>query len=103
MLGPNTATGHTSTLLYIEPEVRFAIAAMQRLQRSGHRWIAVREDAMREHNRVLQQRLQDSVWAGCHSWYRQHDDGRIVALWPGFTREYVAPLRRRSFRDYEFG
>ncbi len=103
MLGPNTATGHTSTLLYIEPEVRFAIAAMQRLKRSGHRWIAVREDAMREHNRLLQERLQGSVWAGCRSWYRQGDDGRIVALWPGFTREYVAPLRRRSFRDYEFG
>ena len=29
MLGPNTATGHTSTLLFIEPGVRWALQAMQ--------------------------------------------------------------------------
>jgi cation diffusion facilitator CzcD-associated flavoprotein CzcO len=102
LLGPNTGTGHTSTLLYIEPEVRFAIRCMQRVRRGGHRWIDVKDEAMHEHNRVLQARLQGTVWTACRSWYRT-DSGKIVALWPGFTPEYVAGLRQQDFGAFAFG
>lgn len=88
MLGPNTATGHTSTLLYIEPAVRHAIACMRAVEAGGHRAIEVREDAMRAHNADLQRRLSGSVWAQCRSWYRM-DNGRVVAIFPGFTAEYA--------------
>lgn len=100
MLGPNTATGHTSTLLYIEPEVQHAIACMQRVRREGRQWIAVRADVMAEHNRALQQRLGGSVWAQCRSWYRM-DGGKIVALFPGFTAEYVKAVTQTDPNAYE--
>jgi hypothetical protein len=31
------------------------------------------------------------------------DGGRIVALWPGFTDEYVAGLARPRLEEFEFG
>jgi hypothetical protein len=31
------------------------------------------------------------------------DTGRIVALFPGFTREYVQATRQPDFADYRFG
>jgi cation diffusion facilitator CzcD-associated flavoprotein CzcO len=102
MLGPNTATGHTSTLLYIEPEVRHAIACMQRVRREGQRWIEVRPEVMTEHNRALQQRLGGSVWSRCRSWYRM-DGGKIVALFPGFTAEYVKAVQRPDGQAYRLG
>jgi cation diffusion facilitator CzcD-associated flavoprotein CzcO len=102
MLGPNTATGHTSTLLFIEPEVRHAIECMQRVRREGRRWIAVRPEAMRAHNAALQARLAGSVWTGCRSWYRS-DSGKVIALFPGFTREYVRGLARIDPAAYETG
>lgn len=102
MLGPNTATGHTSTLLYIEPEVRHAIACMHRVRQTGQRWIAVRSEVMTEHNRALQQRLGGSVWAQCRSWYRM-EGGKIVALFPGFTAEYVRAVWPPRAADYETG
>lgn len=101
MLGPNTATGHTSTLLYIEPEVDHAIACMQAVRDGGHRWIDVRAEALREHNRQLQARLGRSVWSQCRSWYR-HDNGRVFALFPGYTREYVDAVRRPDLTAYAF-
>ena len=101
MLGPNTATGHTSTLLYIEPEVDHAIACMQAVRRGQHRWIDVRADVMAAHNQQLQQRLAGSVWSQCRSWYRM-DNGRIVALFPGFTAEYVKAVQRPRLADYQF-
>ena len=101
MLGPNTATGHTSTLLYIEPEVDHAIACMRSVRDGGQRWIDVRPEALREHNRALQARLATSVWSQCRSWYRL-DNGRVFALFPGYTREYVSAVRQPDFTAYAF-
>jgi len=67
-LGPNTATGHTSTLLYIEPETQHSIACMQAVLSSGKRWIEIRPEVFRAHNEALQRRLDGSVWSLCRSW-----------------------------------
>jgi len=101
MLGPNTATGHTSTLLFIEPEVRHAIACMQAVRAGGHRSIEVTADAMTDHNRALQRRLDGSVWSQCSSWYRM-DNGKIIALFPGFTAEYVEAVQKPDFSHHRF-
>lgn len=101
MLGPNTATGHTSTLLYIEPAVRHAIACMRKVAEGGHRAIEVREQAMREHNHQLQQRLGHSVWAQCRSWYRL-ENGKVAAIFPGYTAEYVRGLQRLGWGAFTF-
>lgn len=99
MLGPNTATGHTSTLLYIEPEVQHAIACMQAVRAGGRQSIEVSADAMATYNQELQARLSGSVWGQCRSWYRM-DDGKIVAIFPGFTAEYVNAVREPDFASY---
>lgn len=101
MLGPNTATGHTSTLLYIEPGVRWMLRAMHEARRRGSATVEVRAEAFERADAALQQRLAGSVWSTCRSWYRA-ESGRIVALWPGYTREYVRALDRYRFEDYAF-
>lgn len=103
MLGPNTATGHTSTLLFIEPEADHVLACMQAVREGGHRWVQVRDEVFQHHNAELQRRLAGSVWAQCRSWYRMDGDGRIVALFPGFTREYVRAVQQVRWADYRFG
>ncbi len=102
MLGPNTATGHTSTLLFIEPGAQWVLQAMTEVQRRGARWLSVKPAVMAAFNAALQQRLQGSVWSQCRSWYRS-DTGRNIAIWPGFTREYVSAVRAQRFDDFEFG
>jgi hypothetical protein len=49
----------------------------------------------------LQKRLGASVWAQCRSWYRM-DNGKVFALFPGFTKEYVAAVRTPDFSAYAF-
>jgi cation diffusion facilitator CzcD-associated flavoprotein CzcO len=103
LLGPNTGTGHTSTLLYIEAQARYALKCLEELRRRDSRWLSVRPEVMSEHNRALQQRLSTTVWAGpCSSWYKT-PSGHIAAIWPGFTREYVRNVRLPHFEDYVFG
>ena len=102
MLGPNTATGHTSTLLFIEPAARWVLRAMQEVQRRGQRWLAIKPQVMAAFNTALQQRLQSAVWSQCRSWYRA-DSGRNIAIWPGYTREYVSAVANQRFEDFDFG
>lgn len=103
MLGPNTGTGHTSTLHYIEPGVQHAIACMRAVRSEGRRWIALRPEVQRAHNEAMQARLAGSVWTQCRSWYRMDGNGRITAIFPGFTRDYVRAVRRIDPHDYELG
>ena len=102
MLGPNTATGHTSTLLFIEPGVRWALRAMQQVQQRGARFIDLKPAVMRAFNDALQARLKGSVWSQCRSWYRA-DSGRHIAIWPGFTGEYVRAVAAQEWSDFDFG
>jgi cation diffusion facilitator CzcD-associated flavoprotein CzcO len=102
MLGPNTLTGHNSALLSLEPQVAHAIACMQRLRSEGSRWIAVKAGAAQMQDAALQRQLSTSVWAQCNSWYRS-ESGRIVAIWPGFARDYAWAVRRPDPAAYELG
>jgi len=53
MLGPNTATGHTSTLRHIEPAVAYAIGCMQQVLGRGGKWLDLKPELMRAHNDAL--------------------------------------------------
>jgi len=99
-LGPNTGTGHTSTLLFIEPQVKHALACIQRVQREEKRWITVRAEVSQAQVEGLQRRLAGSVWSQCSSWYRD-GSGRIFAIWPGFTAEYVKAVTQPDAAAYE--
>lgn len=79
----------------------WVLRAMREAERRGAATVEVRADAARAWNDRLQARLKHSVWNSCRSWYRA-DSGRIIAIWPGFTREYVQALRRCRFEDYAF-
>jgi cation diffusion facilitator CzcD-associated flavoprotein CzcO len=103
LLGPNTGTGHTSTLLYIEPQVQYVMRALRELQRRKRSWLAVRPEVMEAHNRALQARLSTTVWAGsCSSWYK-NANGRVAAIFPGYSFEYSRTMRGLGFEEYDFG
>ena len=79
--------------------MQHAIACMRAVERGGHRAIEVRVELQQAHNRALQERLGGSVWSQCRSWYRM-DEGKVIAIFPGFVSEYVGAVRRPRFGDY---
>ncbi len=102
LLGPNTGTGHTSTLLFVEPQVKYVIRCIKELMQRKKATLMVKQEAMASHNRSLQERLSRSVWgSGCSSWY-MHSNGRVEVIYPGFSFQYRKALRRVDFSDYEF-
>lgn len=89
MYGPNTNTSGGSIVLYLEAQARYLRQALQLVRDSGAAAISVRPEVEAASDREVQARFAGTAWTGCDSWYRT-DDGRIVANWPGYMREYVA-------------
>ena len=63
--------------------------------------IEVRQEVEATSDRELQSRFSGTAWTGCDSWYRD-PNGRIVANWPGYMREYVAATRELDLTQYRF-
>ncbi len=103
LLGPNTGTGHTSVLIPIEAQARYARLCIEELARRDAAAMDVRQDVTCLHNAELQRRLARSVWASpaCGSWYKTAN-GKIVALYPGPITRYVLEMRRPAFSDFRF-
>jgi cation diffusion facilitator CzcD-associated flavoprotein CzcO len=99
MYGPNTNTSGGSIILYQEAQARYLRQALERVRDSGAAAIEVRGEVAAHSDQELQSRFAGTAWTQCDSWYRD-DQGRIVANWPGYMREYVEATSRLD--DSEF-
>jgi cation diffusion facilitator CzcD-associated flavoprotein CzcO len=100
LYGPNTNLGAGSIVTMLESQIGYVVEAMQEVQRSGARWIEVRQETQSAFNREVQERLQHTVWtAGCKSWYRT-ESGKVVNNWAGFVTEYRRRTRRPDPADF---
>ncbi len=102
LVGPNTATGHTSVLLYAEAQIDYVLQCLQHVERNGARAIEVRKEMQHAFSESIREKLQGTVWllGGCNSWYLNERGGTSV-LWPGTTWEFTASLRQLDPSDYE--
>jgi cation diffusion facilitator CzcD-associated flavoprotein CzcO len=98
LYGPNTNLGAGSIIVMLEAQIRYVARALTLI--GDGRALDVRPEAQRRSVDDVQRRLRDSVWTGCHSWYRRDGDGRIVTNWPGFVAEYVRDTRHVDAGDY---
>jgi len=101
IIGPNTGLGHTSMIFMIEQQVKLIKKLLAHKAEHNAATLAVKPSVQQAFNRKLQSRLQRSVWAtGCDSWYK-HRNGKITALWPGFTFEFWWRTQQFNAQDYE--
>ncbi|MCW2613809.1 MAG: NAD(P)/FAD-dependent oxidoreductase [Frankiales bacterium] len=101
LVGPNTATGHTSILLYAEPQIEYVVEVLRHADRHGIGSFEVRQQAQDAFNDGIRERLRTTIWTtgGCDSWYLNERDGTSV-LWPGFTWSFRKALRRFDHENY---
>ena len=98
LYGPNTNLGAGSIIVMLEAQIRYVTRALALI--GDGRALDVRTEAQRRDADDVQRRLANTVWTGCHNWYRRDGDGRIVNNWPGFVAEYVRDTRRVQTADY---
>lgn len=100
LYGPNTNLGAGSIIAVLESQIGYVVEAVRALERTGARWIDVREDVQSSFNDDIQRRLAESVWtAGCSNWYRS-ESGKVTNNWPGTTSAYRRRIRRPDPEDF---
>jgi len=95
--GPNTNLGGSSIIGMMEAQAGWIAQVVRRIADTGRRTFEVRREAAERFDREMQDRLRDSVWAGCDNWYR--DGGRITTNWPGKVGEYKHRLEQVAWAD----
>ena len=91
MYGPNTNTGSTSVVYFIEVQARYLRRFVDHMV-ARNAPLVVRHEVEEDFDRRVQERLRSSVWSACTSWYRQAD-GRITTNWPYLGIEYNRQAR----------
>jgi cation diffusion facilitator CzcD-associated flavoprotein CzcO len=101
MYGPNTNTSGGSIIFYLETQAAYIRQALETIRAREARAIEVRPEIEAASDRELQARFAGTAWTQCDSWYRDKD-GRIVANWPGYMREYLRATEQLDASDYRF-
>ncbi len=94
LLGPNSATGHTSALIMIESQVQYVLRCMKLMERSGLRHVDPDPAVVTRYNERLQRDLAGMVFSGgCNSWYTDDNDYNFT-LWPYSALRFIGELAR---------
>jgi len=101
MYGPNTNTSGGSIIIYLEAQAAYIRQALGQLGARGAGAIEVLPEVEAASDRAVQARFAGTAWTGCDSWYR-NEQGRIVANWPGYMREYIEQTRVLNPDEYRF-
>jgi cation diffusion facilitator CzcD-associated flavoprotein CzcO len=101
LYGPNTNTSGGSIIVYLEAQAAYIRQALQHVRARGGGVIEVRPEVEAASDRALQARFAGTAWTQCDSWYR-NENGRIVANWPGYMREYLQQTRQLDASEYSF-
>ncbi|PHH63197.1 hypothetical protein CDD82_1925 [Ophiocordyceps australis] len=106
ILGPNTATGHTSTILAIENSVNYALRIIKPILDGDASVAQVKRQAEQRYSIEMQRDLQKTVWFGsCSSWYtKPKDDGSRwnAATYPRFQAEFFYKCLFPNYKDWEY-
>ena len=97
--GPNTNLGGSSIIGMMEAQAGYIAQVARRIADGRARLIGVRPEVAEAYDREMQERLGDSAWSGCSSWYV--DGPRITTNWPGLVAEYQERLATVNWADLE--
>ncbi|KAI0300612.1 FAD/NAD-P-binding domain-containing protein [Multifurca ochricompacta] len=99
--GPNVTTGHTSALFSEESQTLYLLKFLAPIRSGLLTSIAPTDVATEQYNDMLQERLENSVWTQCASWYRVGSRGRIFSTFPGPLALLWWWLRNFRWEDHE--
>jgi cation diffusion facilitator CzcD-associated flavoprotein CzcO len=101
--GPNTGTGHSSQISYMQTMVAYTVKAIRAIKRTkGIRAIDVRSDVQRAYVAKVKEQLKLTVWqtGGCTAFYRKNMTGEVTSLSPESVVHFIFSRKWFRLSDY---
>jgi cation diffusion facilitator CzcD-associated flavoprotein CzcO len=102
--GPNTGTGHSSQISYMQTMVSYTVKAIRAVKRKeGVRAIDARRDVQRDYVARVKRQLQSTVWqtGGCTAFYRKDMTGEVTSLSPESVVHFILTRQRVRLDDFQ--
>ncbi|MGF1453970.1 MAG: flavin-containing monooxygenase [Alphaproteobacteria bacterium] len=101
LLGPNSATGHTSALIMIESQADYVLSCIKLMNRKKIEHLDPKQDVTAAYNQRLQDDMKDMVFAsGCNAWYTDDNDSNFT-LWPYSAWRFIREQSRVQLKEFE--
>lgn len=101
--GPNASLGHNSSILMIEAQIDYVLAALA--HRTSHGGAPLRPSRAAEtaYTARIDAAAAGTVWltGGCRSWYVDERSGRLTLLWPDSVPAFREHGARFDAADFE--
>jgi cation diffusion facilitator CzcD-associated flavoprotein CzcO len=101
--GPNTGTGHSSQISYMQTMVSYAVKAIRAVKRNkGIKAIDVKSNVQRAYVAKVKEKLKLTVWqtGGCTAFYRKNMTGEVTSLSPESVVHFIFSRQRIRLSDY---
>ena len=101
--GPNTGTGHSSQLCYMETMVNYIVKAICAVKRDDSiKSIDVKNEVQNEYMQKMRKDLNNTVWAtgGCTAFYRKNKTGEVTSLSPESVVHFIFGRKNFHLGDY---
>ncbi|KAF5389896.1 hypothetical protein D9757_003713 [Collybiopsis confluens] len=74
LLGPNVVSGSSSVIFVEEAQIGLAMSLIKPVLKGQLKSVEIKQDVADKYNEWLQDRLSDSVWTACNSYYHTSGD-----------------------------
>jgi len=101
--GPNTGTGHSSQISYMQTMVSYTVKAIRAVKRAeGIRAIDARGDVQKDYVARVREQLKSTVWqtGGCTAFYRKDMTGDVTSLSPESVVHFILTRQKVRLDDY---
>ena len=101
--GPNTGTGHSSQLSYMEAATDYIVQAICAVKRDKRiKAIDARPELQDAYIAGMRSKLQKTVWqnASCTAFYRKNMTGEVTSLSPEPASGFILSRKWFRLRDY---
>jgi cation diffusion facilitator CzcD-associated flavoprotein CzcO len=102
--GPNTGTGHSSQISYMQTMVSYIVKAIRTIKRQGNiRAIDPRGDVQQAYTAGVMKTLQRTVWQSgdCTAFYRRNMTGEVTSLSPESVVHFILTRQRFKLGDFK--
>jgi cation diffusion facilitator CzcD-associated flavoprotein CzcO len=101
--GPNTGTGHSSQISYMQTMVSYTVKAIRAVKRNkGIKAIDVKSNVQQAYVAKVKEKLKLTVWqtGGCAAFYRKNMTGEVTSLSPESVVHFIFSRQWIRLSDY---
>ncbi|KAG2157280.1 hypothetical protein DEU56DRAFT_921555 [Suillus clintonianus] len=103
IVGPNSASAHTSLLFTIETQVSYILKLMKPIINGKAKSLEVSQKATTYYNTWIQKRMEQTIFLSCLSYYRgdNRKGPKNVSTFPGMVSFYWWIMRKPRWDDFK--